>query len=558
MTDKHPKIAPSRGISIIWLIPIVTALVGIWLIVKTVSEQGPEATISFKTAAGIEVGKTKVKYKSIDIGVVEHVQFNEDLSNVLIHVEFEKDTEHFLRRDTKFWVVKPRLGLRGVSGLDTLVSGAYIEIEPGPGALQTSFIGLEKPPIVKADAVGKKITLSTNTLGSIGIGSPIYYQGLEAGEVLGYELGSDEKTIFIHTFVKAPFDKKVKANTRFWNVSGIDMKVGADGFSVKTQSMQSIMFGGIAFETPETLEPASEDVNDLIFTLYPNYDSIQENAYTQKIKFIIFFDSSVRGLNIGAPVDFKGIKIGKVVDVRLQFDPENTTFKIPVLIEIEPERIIEKQSGDDLSGQTNALATIKLLIERGLRASLQTGSLLTGQLYIDLDMHPGTPVILSGEKTPFLELPTIPAALEAIKKSVNHLLEKVNSLPLQEMAESLLQILNSTNSLIESDEIPNVMKNAAESLDAFRSILQQVDAGNINETIQRGNDVLKNLAPVLETSNTTLQSLNETLDPDSSMQNNLSNMTDELQDTARAIRSFIEMLERNPQSFIFGKEQKGE
>lgn len=558
MTNQTPNITQSKGLSIIWLIPIVTALVGGWLIIKTLSDKGPEATITFKTAAGLEIEKTKVKYKSIDIGIVKHVQFSEDLSNVVVHIEFEKDTEHFLRRDTKFWVVKPRLGLRGVSGLDTLVSGAYIEIEPGPGALQTSFIGLEKPPIVKADAVGKKITLSTDTLGSIGIGSPIYYQGLEAGEVLGYELSSDEKTIFIHTFVKAPFDKMIKANSRFWNVSGIDMKVGADGFSVKTASMQSLIFGGIAFETPETLEPASDDVNNLIFTLYPNYENIQENAYTQKIKFITFFNSSVRGLNIGAPVEFKGIKIGKVIDVRLQFDPDDTSFKIPVLLEIEPERIIEKQSGQELNAQNNSLSTIKLLIERGLRASLQTGSLLTGQLYIDLDMHPDTAITLSGEKTPFLELPTVPTALEAIKKSVNDLLAKVNNLPLQEMADSLLQILNSTNNLIQSDQIPNVMENAAQSLDAFRSILQQVDAGNINETIQRGNDVLKNLAPVLETSNETLQSLNQTLDPDSAMQNNLSNMTDELHDTARAIRSFIEMLERNPQSFIFGKEQKGE
>ena len=342
MNISSPEIKERSGFSIVWIIPLVTALVGGWLIVKTLSEQGPVITISFRTAEGIEVGKTKVKYKNVDIGIVEDIQFSDDLSNVIITASFNTGTESFFRRNTRFWVVKPQLSLRGATGLSTLISGAYIEIEPGPGAKQFNFVGLEKQPVVTADEVGKKIVLSSDKLHSIDGGTPIYYQGILAGEVLGYELGTDHKSIFVYAFIKDPFDQLVRGNTRFWNVSGIDVSLDADGFNVRTESLQSIIYGGIAFETPDTLEPATENIEDLVFTLHENYEDIKELTYTRKIKFVLFFDSSVRGLNIGAPVEFKGIKIGSVLDLRLEFNREETSFRIPVLIEVEPERIIER------------------------------------------------------------------------------------------------------------------------------------------------------------------------------------------------------------------------
>ena len=406
MEVSSPKVSQRSGPSIVWLVPIITLIVGGWLIVKTMSEQGPQATISFKTAEGIEVSKTKVKYKNVDIGVVEHIKFSDDFSNVILTVEFNKGSEKFLKRNTRFWVVKPQLSLRGASGLSTLISGAYIEIDPGPGAAQLHFVGLEKQPVIKADEQGKKIVLVTQKLGSIDVGSPIYYQGLLAGEVLGHELGNDHKSIYIHAFIKDPFDQLIRGNTNFWNVSGINVSVGADGFQVQTESMRSMIYGGIAFDTPETLEQATTEIDNLVFTLHDSFDSIEENAYTKKIKFIVFFDSSVRGLNRGAPVEFKGIKVGSVLDIRLEFDAEDSSFRIPVLIEIEPQRIIEKGSPETES----SYVTLNRLVERGLRARLQTGSLLTSQLYVELDMHPDTEIKLSGEQMPFPELPTLATA----------------------------------------------------------------------------------------------------------------------------------------------------
>ena len=226
MEVSSPQVSKRSGPSLVWLIPLITIIVGGWLVVKTLSEQGPRVTISFKTAEGIEVGKTKIKYKNVDIGVVEQIKFSEDLTHVLIWVDFNKGSEHFLRRNTRFWVVKPQFGLRGVPGLSTLISGAYIEIDPGPGAPQMHFVGLEKQPVVTASEAGKRITLTAGRLGSVDTGSPIYYQGMEAGEVLGHELGTDHKSVFIHAFIKSPFDQLVRGNTRFWNVSGMEVTMG--------------------------------------------------------------------------------------------------------------------------------------------------------------------------------------------------------------------------------------------------------------------------------------------------------------------------------------------
>lgn len=490
MEISNPQVSKQSGLSIVWIIPLVTLLVGGWLIVKTLSEQGPRATISFKTAEGIEVGKTKIKYKNVDIGVVEKIKFSDDFSNIILTVDFMEGSEKFLRRSTRFWVVKPQLSLRGATGLSTIISGAYIEIEPGTGAPKLHFIGLEKQPVVKSDQQGKKITLVTQKLGSVDTGSPIYYQGLLAGEVLGYELGNDRKSTYVHTFIKDPFDQLIRGNTNFWNVSGINVSMGADGFKVQTESIQSMMFGGIAFETPETLEQATTDIDKLVFTLHESYESIKKHAYTKKIKFIMFFDSSIRGLNLGAPVEFKGIKVGTVLDVRLEFDSGSTSFRIPVLIEIEPQRIIERGNQEmDQSHQA-----LQRLVKRGLRARLQTGSLLTSQLFVELDMHPGSPINLSGSDTPYPELPTLPTSnFGAITQSAEDLLAKLNAVDIKEVTSVLIdtiqtanktmhnadKAIESANTLIGTPGIPEAIENVRITLKNFKNITQKVDDSNL-------------------------------------------------------------------------------
>jgi paraquat-inducible protein B len=556
MEISSPQVSKRSGPSIVWLIPLITLLVGGWLIVKTLSEQGPQVTISFKTAEGIEIGKTKVKYKNVDIGVVEQIKFSDDFSNVILTVEFNTGSEKFLRRNTHFWVVKPQLSLRGATGLSTLISGAYIEIEPGPGATQSHFIGLEKQPVIKSDEQGKKIVLVTQNMGSVDTGSPIYYQGLPAGEILGHELGNDRKSIYIYAFIKDPFDQLIRGNTNFWNVSGINVSMGADGFKVQTESVRSMMYGGIAFETPETLEQASTDIDNLVFTLHDSYESIEEHAYTKKIKFIMFFDSSVRGLSLGAPVEFKGIKVGSVLDVRLEFNSENTSFRIPVLIEIEPQRIIER----GIKETGSSYQTLTKLVERGLRARLQTGSLLTSQLYVELDMHPDSPVNLSGEDLPYPELPTLATVnFGAITQSAEDLLAKLNAIDIEDVTSVLIETIENANkTLITADKTlvntnalitPETVENVQISLQSFRNIMQKVDDSNLHKAIDAGHTALDSLTE-------TLDMTNKMLEPNSPVQYNLIKLTGELEETARSIRSLVETLERNPQELIFGKDKK--
>lgn len=559
-TPPPPTIRKKSGFSLVWLIPIITALIGGWLIFKTLSEKGPDITITFKTAEGIQAGKTKIKYKEIEIGVVDSVHFSKEFSHIIVKASMEKGSQSFLRRGTRFWVVKPRLSLRGASGLGTLLSGAFIEIEPGQGAPQKRFVGLDVPPVIKADVAGIKIVLLAKKLSSIDTGSPVYYHGILAGETLGWELGNDRKSIFIHVFIKAPYDKLVHSNTRFWNVSGVDVSIGSEGISVRTESLHSLLYGGIAFETPDTLEQVRESVEGLVFTLYDDLKSIQEQYYTKKITFILFFDGSVRGLNVGAPVEFKGIKVGSVKDVRLEFDSRDTSFRIPVLIEIEPERVIERGK-DKVS---SPFKTLKTLVDRGLRARLQSGSLLTGKLFVELDMHPGTPVRLVNEGGPFPELPTIPASLQQMTASLKGILAKLEKVDMEKIGMEFLATLKEANKfakgasdLINKPELQDAVENLTESLNALKGLLRKLDrrvepvAENLEKAIGAGHQAL-------EKARITMGLVDEVLKPDSPLQYRFIELTEELAETARSIRALVDLLERNPDALIFGKDSSGE
>ncbi len=548
MEISSPKIEHRSGISMVWVIPIITALVGGWLIIKTISEQGPVATVSFLTADGIEVGTTRIKYKNVNIGVIEGMEFSEDFSHVILSARFNQGMDSFLRRNTQFWVVRPQLSLSGVSGLETIISGAYISVEPGQGAPQFHFVGLENPPVVLSETIGQRMVLMAEKLGSIDIGSPVYYKGIQAGEVLGYELANDRESVYIHIFVNDPFDQLVQGNTRFWNVSGLEVDVSANGVNVRTESVKSMIFGGITFDTPETLEQTTTDIQGLVYTLHNSYSDMDENAYTRKISYVAYFDSSVRGLSPGAPVEFRGIQVGSVLDFRLEYDSEDQSFLIPVLIEIEPERIAFR----DETGLSDSEDTISNLIHNGLRARLQLGSLITGQLYVELIMNPDAPMELVAVNDSVPEMPTVSSAsIESITNSLEAFVSRLDTINLEDIGRELLGTLEGTNSLFNSPAIQASLVNLEASMESFKNILRSVDEANLDETIIAGRDVLQNLR-------TTLDLTNNILEPNSPMQYNVIQLTSELEETARSIRALVEILERNPQSLLFGRDGDGE
>ena len=536
-----PEVRERTGPSIVWLVPLVTALVGAWLVFSTLTDKGPVAELQFKTAEGIEIGKTKIKYKSVDIGVVEGVRFADDFESVLLTVQFNPGTEHFLRRNTRFWVVKPQLSVRGVSGLSTLVSGSYIEIDPGPGAPQSFFVGLEEQPVIHADDAGTTMTLVTENLGSIDAGSPIYYRGILAGEVLGRELGSDRQSVFVQAFVRDPFDQLVRGNSRFWNVSGMDVSMGADGFRVRTASVTSLMFGGIAFDTPDPMEPGTEDVADLVFTLHGSRDEIDDDAFTRKLRFVMYFDGSVRGLNPGAPVEFRGIRIGEVVDVHLEIDMAEQRFRIPVTVEIEPERLVDR--GTSVPSEE----LLSRLVDRGLRGRLATGSLLTGQLFVELNMFPDAPLeLVGGPDAELPELPTIPNTVEAITATLESVVARLEDVRIDEIAAALQGTLEGTEAIANAPEMKRALEDLGPAMESLRGILGDVDEADLEATLGAARIVARDLED-------TVSLVNRALKPEAPLQYNVIRMTGELEETARAIRALVEQLERQPQSVLFGR-----
>jgi paraquat-inducible protein B len=527
-----------KQISIVWLVPIVAILIGGWLAYKGLTEKGPEITISFKSAEGLEAGKTKLKYKDVEIGQVQTIRFNADLSRVLVTAELVKEADPHLTENTRFWVVRPRVTASGVSGLGTIFSGAYIGMDPGKeGKPARKFEGLEIPPVVTRDMPGRDFRLRASTLGSLDIGAPVYYRQIQVGQVTGYELDKTAQSMIIKVFINAPHDELVRKNTRFWNASGFDLKLDAGGLKINTESLVSIMLGGIAFETPTSLEAGGPAEEGDEFRLYETRDSIFERTYTEKRHFILNFNESIRGLTVGAPVEFRGIKIGQVVDIKAEYDLETTSPRITVLIETEPERW-----GGNFAGTVDSKQQIQQLVEKGLRAQLKTGSLLTGQLFVDVDFHPDAPEAEVKFEQNFAEIPTIPAPLQVITARVNDLLSKLETLPIEQIGKDLGDTLQNVRRLSESKELLEAVQALNETLQHTRQLVQNLDS-----------NVAPAMGSTLDQAQKTLVSVEGTLGKDAPLQHEMRRALKELAEAARGIRILTDYLERHPDALIYGK-----
>jgi paraquat-inducible protein B len=527
-----------RQISIVWLVPLVAILIGGWLVYKGLSEKGPVVTISFESAEGLEAGKTKVKYKDVDIGQVETIRFSADLSQVLVTAELVKETEPYLTENTRFWVVRPRVTASGVSGLGTLFSGAYIGMDPGKkGRAERNFKGLENPPIITTDIPGREFLLKATTLGSLDIGAPVYYRQIQVGQVISYELDVDGQTLVIKIFINAPHHELVYKNTRFWNASGFDLKLDASGLKLNTESLVTIMMGGIAFETPTSLETGGPAEEGQTFRLYETRESIFERTYTEKRHFILHFNESIRGLTVGAPVEFRGIRIGQVVDIKAEYDLVALSPRITVLIETEPQRW-------EMSGEENMdpAQNLQKLVDKGLRAQLKTGSLLTGQLFVDVDFHPDAPearVKLDGK---FPEVPTIPAPLQIITTRVNELLNKLETVPIEQIGKDLGDTLQNVKRLSESEQLLAAVRALNQTLQRTRRMMENLDA-----------NVTPAISSTLEQAQKTLISVEGTLGQDSPLQYEMRQAIMELGEAARSVRILVDYLERHPNALLYGK-----
>lgn len=531
MTDsslESPDIRQRRvRASLVWLVPITAFLIGLGMVVQSYLSSGPLIRVEFETAEGLEANKTQVRYKNVVIGQVIELRLNEDHTRVVATIELVGDASPFLRDDTSYWVVRPRVGTGGISGIDTLISGAFIAADIGTSEkTRHDFVGLETPPLVTYGTAGKRFTLRTEDLGSLEIGSPVHYRRLPVGQVVSYALAGDGTGVRLDVFVKSPYDAFVTRDTRFWNASGVDVSLGAEGFQVSTQSLSSILSGGIAFQTADNDAPPADEGS--VFPLYPNLRQAMapEQGYANPIR--MRFDQTLRGLHADAPVEFLGVPIGRVVSVKLDYDPANMSFPVLVDAVIHPRRL--GQAHDKLlraagtrSGEDQRHLLMKQLVENGLRAQVRTGNVLTGQLYIALEFDPRAPAASVDDASWPMEIPTIPSSFAKLEEQLQALVDKVSEIPIERMAANL-----------------------NDSLDALRDTLGQVSGGTLPQ-----------LERTLAESEQTLKTINQALVDESPDRLRLSETLVEMQRTLRSMRVFTDYLGRHPESLIRGLGDSG-
>ena len=522
---------------LIWLIPIVALIIGLSLAVKSYIEKGPVITISFKSGEGIEAGKTKIKYKDVQIGLVRSITIAKDRSSVLVTADLAKEAEEFLKADTRFWVVRPRITGSSISGLGTLTAGTYIGMDVGKSQEdKTAFTGLEAPPVVTMDMPGRQFVLHAADVGSLSVGSPLFYRHLQVGEVVSSDLDKDGETVMMRVFVQAPYDKFVRNSTLFWHASGIDFKLDANGMTVNTESLLSIVMGGIAFQTPDDFDEVPQAEQGRNFTLFSNKEEALKRPDNIVENYMLVFRESVRGLAVGAPVDLRGITVGEVTRINAELDPTSKNVAMAVKIRFYPERL--KPRSHSSSDQKITLDSHKLLdamVKKGFRAQLKSGSLLTGQLYVALDFFPeATPARINWSKNPAI-LPTVSGSMAQFQTSLMKIVQKLEKVPLEELAGDARKTVQTLDTTLKSAD----------------KLLKNIDTSVVPETRLMMEDVRK----TLDGANKALAEVKQTMSADAPLQVDLRDTLRELGRAAQSLRVLGDYLERNPEALIRGKKE---
>jgi len=529
--------------SVVWIIPIVAALVGLGIAVQQILSKGPTITIVFKKAEGIEEGKTLVKYKDVNIGRVEKVELSKDFTKVVVTAKINKSAEGLIVDDAKFWVEQPRVTLSGVSGIGTLLSGNHIGVELGNSTkVRRQFVGLDAPPEVTVDQPGRQFVLQADNLGSVGIGSPLYYRRLNVGRVIGYGLAKDGRSIDIKVFVNSPYDKYVLQQTHFWHASGIDLSLEADGLSLQTQSVVSMLIGGIAFETfsltPDTT-PAAEDA---VFKVYENYAAAAKEPEPVVMEYVLYFQESLRGLSMGAPVTYLGLPVGEVTRVGLEYNPKTEGLRPRVAISIYQARFMGHLATSDtvkekVRNETERRAFVQRLVDLGLRAQLRSGNLVTGQLYVALERFPNAPQVrIDWTKPPYV-IPVMPSSLQDLETKVNGIIAKIDKVPFDAIGEEVKKTLKTLNS---------AMKTAERTLNSIDGEI----VPEVKTTVQDLRKAISKAEQVLASTDKTL------VGKEAPAQQELRVALQEISRAARAISELAEYLERHPDALIRGKAQE--
>ena len=537
-----PALNLRHRVSIVWLIPAIAAAAAAWLAWQALAARGPVITIIFSNAAGLEVGKTKVEHNNLELGLIQSLEPTADFAHVLATVQMDKSAEGHLGRDTRFWVVRPRLSVEGISGLSTLISGAYVELDPGQGPAANQFAALDEPPVISGNEPGRTFTLQATRVGSAAQGDPIYYRGVKVGQVLGDDLSNADNGVTVRAFVRAPYDQLVREGTRFWNASGVTVTVGSDGLKIRSESLLAMLAGGIDFDVPAGGEPGVVAKPDASFTLYDDAGAANDAVYIRKARFLLHFSGSVENLKPGNEVRMQGMRIGQVADVHMEFDAATDRVSVPVVIEIEADRVkLLHDLATPSDFEQRADATFGRFVARGLRARLTSASLVTGQKVVDLDFVRDAPEMKMSRDGEYPEIPTIATDdLDTVIASANDLLG------------SLQVTVTKLNGIVSSPAVMRSVHSLDSSLANLDYVSRDARAG-IGPLIAALRVAAGSADAALKQASGTLVVAQNALGSRSGDGGDLAGTLREIENAARSLRILADYLESHPNSLLFGK-----
>lgn len=537
----HPEPAIGRPgrwrVSLVWLVPIVAIVAGTVLGLRTWLGTGPTVTIAFRTAEGLDAGRTEVRYKEVVVGRVTRVGLSEDRQHVVATVSLDRAAADMAVEDTRFWVVRPRIGAAGISGLGTLLSGAYIGVDAGVSEKsQKKFTGLEAPPFVLRGEPGKSFVLDAPQLGSLDVGSPVYYRRTRVGRVVGHALDPVKDALTVTVFVEAPYDNLVSTEARFWNASGVDVALDANGLTVNSESIATLLAGGVGFQNPPGAASAPRAADGTHFRLHRDRKTALRPPDGPRMRVRMVFEQSAHGLAVDAPVELLGFEIGTVEVITLGHDAKRRTFPVEVLADIYPQRLGRLKQA--LAGEASDAVFMQRLVENGLRAQLRNGNLLTGQLYVALDFVPQAPkaTVADADGRP-LTLPTAPGGLQDMQQQIAEIVKKLGQVKFDEIGADLQALLKSARG--SSDTLQKTLANANATIDRLTPEAQAALA-QVRQTLKSAQSTLDNLDRNVARG-------------DAPLQRNAAQTLTELQRAARALRVLSDYLQQHPESLLRGK-----
>lgn len=520
----------SQRISWVWLVPIGAAAIVLWLAWRGLSDRGPAITISFRNADGLQAGQTKIQHRNVDLGTVESLELTPDMSRVIVHARMTRQAATHLTENTRFAIIAPHVGVGGITGLSTIVSGQYIEMYPGkPGEEKREFVGLDEPPALPPETKGRSFTLLANDLGSLTRGSPISFRGVDIGEVEDYALRPGNKGVTVTAFIRSPHEDLVHPETRFWNAGGVDLTLGTQGLRIRANSWEQLLSGGIAFETPDEVlnKPPSEGGS--VFGLYDNRQAAERAPIGPTLVYVADFDGNQRGLGTGTAVELQGIEVGEVTEAHLTYDVHKHTLVTRATFYIDPERvnIHDMPGGEGTNKQEIVRRWVEKLVVDGMRAQVTSASFVTGLKLVGLEMIPDAPRARLETEGSLVRMPSTSSGdLTAVLQDLQNVLRNIDKATSGPQLGHALQSLDDTLTRLDKvthdiePDIKSLIKSLRDTADSAQNTLNTVQ-GLMGNTAPTGTD--------------------------------LPRLMRELTEAARSVRGLADYLDRHPEALLRGR-----